>query len=327
MSQKNPISFASVRSYLRLFGLSKDAKIEPVITTGNISFIVTDRDEKFFLRLSPSGRRARSVDEIRAEINLLKHVARQDFPVILPLAMNDGREVISIGEHHGYLRPFIEARIKSKPSISNVYEFGIILGRYHRLIDGYRPSHSRDHRFDFYSTRKHWREVRSEVLESDIDASVKFVDGFEKEMDRLHFPSHLPRGFIHEDLGKRHVLWRGNEISAVLDFDRSYYGPLVLDIGQAVRGWCFVDDWRRFSARHVKSLLAGYGSQHRLVSAEKNCLVDSIKFAILERAQSFFLRAVFGEKKEGEIKFALDCVIKQVPLVEKNRKTVQSLMV
>jgi len=66
-----------------------------------------------------------------------------------------------------------------------------------------------------------------------------FVIKFEKEISNLSFPKELPQGMIHEDLGKRHVLWQNNKISGILDFDRCYYGKLILDLGQAVRGWCF----------------------------------------------------------------------------------------
>ncbi len=326
MKRESSISVASVRDVLRRYGLGTGVKIVQASTTGNIGFIITAEKKKFFLRLCPTGRRERSADEIYSEISLLKRLARNNFPIVLPLRADDGSEVVSIGEHHGYLRQFIEAKYRNNPSLSDIHELGRTLGRYHRLIESYRPSRPRKHRFDYHTTLRHWHDVKNEVLESEIFSAAKFVEGFEKEMSRLRFPNGLPRGFIHEDLGKRHVLWNGSEIIAIIDFDRAYFGPLILDLGQAIRGWCFVDDWRRFSIKNVKTLLSGYCSQRSLVSAEKDCLIDSIKFAILERAQSFFLRAVFGDAEEGDIRFAMDCVFRQVPLVEKNRKTVQSLL-
>jgi Ser/Thr protein kinase RdoA (MazF antagonist) len=326
MKHESSISVASVRDVLRRYGFGTGVKIVQASTTGNISFIITAEKKKFFLRLCPIGRRERSADEIYAEISLLKRLSRNCFPIILPLRANDGREIVSIGKHHGYLRQFIDAQDKNSPSLSDIHEFGRTLGKYHQLIERYRPSRPRKHIFDYSATLRHWNDVKNEVLESEICSATTFVEGFEKEMGLLRFSRGLPRGFIHEDLGKRHVLWKGSDITAIIDFDRAYFGPLVLDLGQAIRGWCFVDDWRRFSVKNVKTLLAGYCSQRRLVRAEKECLVDSIKFAILERAQSFFLRAVFGDKEEEDIRFALDCVFRQVPLVENNRKTVQSLL-
>ena len=81
---------------------------------------------------------------------------------------------------------------------------------------------------------------------------------FRKEIFSLNFPKGLVRVRYMRTLGKRHVLWQNGKIAAIVDFDRSYFGFLILDLGEAVRGWCFVDNWRKWSDKNFKALIDGY---------------------------------------------------------------------
>jgi homoserine kinase type II len=319
-------STAILSKILSNFDLGRFEGAKPVEASGNIAYEIRAGSKKYFLRLSPSGERSRSRDEILAEIALLKYLKRHDFPVVVPIPARDGHEIISWRAHHGYLRPFVAAKEKMKPSLAEVRTFGATLGRFHRLVEGARPVRRRPHIFDPKTTRLHFLEHRNDMLKSGMAEAEKFVERWEREMAALKFSARLPKGLIHEDLGKRHALWRGNKIAAIIDFDRTYYAPLVLDLGQCLRGWCFVDDWRQFSVRRCAALLSGYRREHRLTRQEGECLVDAVKFALLERALAFVLRYVFGAHRPADRDFALDTLLRQLPLIEKKRKTILSCL-
>ncbi len=292
MLKKQNLPTTALRKILKNFELGKIKKIEPLATSGNISYVIKTNKEKYFLRLSPYGLRWRSKKEIWAEIELITHLYKNKFPTSVPLQSKNGKKVVSWQKHHGYIRRIIDGEAKLNPKIDEVEEFGKTLGFFHKIIENYKTKCKRNHVWDLEQTKKYFEEDKKTILKSSFRNKNEFIDKFKKEIYSLNFPNNLPSGTIHEDLGKRHVLWRKNEIIGFIDFDRSYYGKLVLDLGQACRGWCFVNNWERWSNKNFKALIRGYESQRKLAGLEKKYLIDAIKFGILERGLAFCLRYI-----------------------------------
>ena len=144
----------------------------------------------------------------------------------------------------------------------------------------------------------------------------------------LNFPNNLPSGAIHEDLGKRHILWQKNKIIAIVDFDRSYYGKLILDLGEACRGWCFIDNWKKWSNKNFQALINGYQNKRKLTQLEKKYLVDAVKFGILERSLAFCLRFIQETKDSEDKEYALYSISENglLGMVEKNRGTIEKFL-
>lgn len=310
---------SAIRAALANYDLGRVEKIEALPTSGNFSYIITaglPQPTKYFLRLCPDrDPRWRSAEEIAAEIELIEHVRTAGFPTPAPLKDKSGQTVISLGRRHGYLREFVDGAPRPDPNRAEVARFGETVGWLHSLTANYRPRHRRDHIFDLAETRRHFQEKKAAILASNFSDSEQFVAQLEAALAALDFPADLPRGMIHEDLGKRHVLWRGNKVVALIDFDRAYFGPLLLDLGQACRGWCFVDNWRRWSDENFRALLAGYQQRRKLTEREKRCLPEAMKFGILERALSFCLRFIEVSEEPTDEEFARDCIFRQIALV------------
>jgi len=234
----------------------------------------------------------------------------------MPVADREGREIIAWRNHYGYLRKFVRGKEKIHPTTREVETFGKMLGRLHSVTEGYRTKQKRNHVWDVNQTRKYFTEDKNVLLKSSFRDKKAFVQLVEQTLTTLHFPRMLPSGMLHEDLGKRHVLWNGERIAAIIDFDRSYYGALILDLGQAMRGWCFTRNWRAWSDGNAQALLKGYESKRLLAQLERKCLRDAIQFAIVERAISFALRYVQVTRDPDDEKFAWDSIKTLLPMVD-----------
>ncbi len=148
----------------------------------------------------------------------------------------------------------------------------------------------------------------------------------EKELFALSFSEELPQGLIHEDLGRRHVLWQNNKISCILDFDRCYYGQLVLDLGQAIRGWCFIDDWQKWSNQNLAALLKGYSQKRGLTNLEKEHLFEAVKFGLLERGLSFCLRFIEVSQASSDEEFARQSVFDLLKILSQHKREFESVL-
>jgi len=301
-------------------------KYYPLATSGNLSYIIETKNGSFFLRLCPLGQRWRSKNEILAEIELLDHLHKNHFPVGISLKDKNGRSIISWGRHHGYIRKFIKAREKLHPTLKEIEIFGRTVGRLHALTENFQTKHKRNHIFDYSSTKKHFNKLKALILRSHFKGAKHFIESHSKAILSLHFSSQLPRGVLHEDLGKRHVLWSRGKIAQIVDFDRSYFGPLVFDLGQACRGWCFSSNWEDWSNKKFKALTWGYEESRKLDVNEKRDLVDAIKFAILERALAFCLRYVYATHDSKDAAFARDSLFRQIKTIENNRARIEKIL-
>jgi len=316
MPNKQDLPRETVEDILNQFDLGQIEKIEPLTTSGNISYVIGTDRKKYFLRLClENGPRWRSNEEIAAEIELIDYLHAARFPVFVPIKNKNGEEAIHFGKHNGYLREFIEAEEKLTPSFEEITKFGETIGWLHSLTENYKTRNHRAHIFDLTETKRHFLESKDMILTSNFKDKNKFVEKFEKEISSLNFPDNLPQGTIHEDLGKRHVLWQKDEVVGIVDFDRSYFGKLVLDLGQACRGWCFVDDWQKWSDENFQALLQGYEKKRKLTELEKKYLFDAIKFGIIERSLSYCLRFIGVTHNKEDEEFALDSIFRQIGLV------------
>lgn len=319
---KQKIPSAVLYEILSKFDLGKIKKINPLATSGNIAYIIKTADKEYFLRLCPFGHRWRSKNEIMAEIELLNHLKENKFSVNAPVKTDDGKEIVSWKKHHGYLREFSKAKEKINPDLSDIKKFGETIGWFHLLTENYKTKNKRTNIFDLKETQKHFKQAKAKILRSGFAGKKEFFEKYHKEIFSLDFPNFLPEGMIHEDLGKRHVLWNKNKIAGIVDFDRAYYGKLVLDLGQACRGWCFSNNWKKWENEKFRALIIGYQKKRKLSAQEKKFLPDAIKFAILERTLAFCLHAIItGNKKDWQ--HANEGLFKELKLIEQNKEIIE----
>ena len=305
MLAKQKLPLPVLKKILKDYDLGKIKKIKPLATSGNITFLILARTGKFILRLCPRGIRWRSKKEILAELELIEYLLKNGFPAPKPVIKRNGQRVINWRNHFGYLKEYCKGKVILKPNLEQIQEFGKVVGWLHSLTENYKTRHQRKHIWDLKETKKwFYQDNKKKILNSNFKNAEEFIIRFEEEINSISFPSGLPEGMIHEDLRKQHILWRNNKITCVLDFDRCYYGLLILDLGQAIRSWCFVNNWSKWSNGNLKAFLKGYIIKRKLKNIEKEYLFLAIKFAVLERALSFCLRYFEETKDKEDEKFA-----------------------
>lgn len=329
MLSKQEISDYDLNEILKRFDLGEIISVSPMLTSGNISYIIKTNSKNYLLRLCPgAGERFRSVNEIFAEVELLYYLKNKNFPVLIPLKDRNGKEIIYLKDYNGYIREFSGDYEKNNPTLEEIKKFGQTIGQFHSLIENFNTKYKREHIFDLEATKRYFRENIDYILSSDFKNKEQFVSKVHSVLLSMNFPETLPSGTIHEDLGKRHVLWNKDDISAIIDFDRTYYGKLILDLGEACRVWCFTDNWTKWSNENFKTLIKGYCEKRELTEYEKRFLVDAIKFEIIERSLSFCLRFIEETKDPEDEEYALFSVSDNglLGMIEKNKEEINNLI-
>jgi homoserine kinase type II len=79
----------------------------------------------------------------------------------------------------------------------------------------------------------------------------------------------LPAGVVHGDLFPDNVLFDGERLVALLDFEQASDGAFAYDLAVSLCAWCYADD---FVPERARALRAGYEEVRPLEPAERELL-------------------------------------------------------
>jgi homoserine kinase type II len=91
----------------------------------------------------------------------------------------------------------------------------------------------------------------------------------------------LSQGVVHGDLFRDNVLWQGDRLVALLDWESASHGTIVYDLAVTMLAWCCGDqlDWSL-----GKAMVAGYQRERPLGREEWAGLWWSMRLACLRFA-------------------------------------------
>jgi homoserine kinase type II len=169
---------------------------------------------------------------------------------------------------------------------------GHALGQLHVVGKGYKKGI--DNRFSFERIADLYLNVRNRLPQYFRKISRTLDD----EVDYLghYLEGKLPKGVIHGDLFADNLLFRGERLTSVLDFEAACRGKFIFDIATAVNALCFVDG--RYSLDRFRYLLTGYESVRTLSLAEWDAFPNELRYSSLRftvtRLHDFFLTPADG---------------------------------
>jgi homoserine kinase type II len=115
----------------------------------------------------------------------------------------------------------------------------------------------------------------------------------EQELDKLVLPGNLPCGVCHVDHNLSNLLFEGDTLVAVLDFDSANYTYLTFDLVDLM-GW-YGGELNFVTGRRI---LQEYESHRPLTANERRHLYDVDKLSILIDCLWFFDRGGPADFKE-----------------------------
>jgi len=145
---------------------------------------------------------------------------------------------------------------------SQLETIGRALGELHVIGKGYKKGI--DNRFSFERIADLYLTVRNRLPNyfRKINAHARRRDRVLDAVSRRQ----AAEGIIHGDLFADNLLFRGEKLTAVLDFEAACRGKFIFDIATAVNALCFVDGG--YSLDRFRYLLHGYESVRTLSLAE-----------------------------------------------------------
>ena len=240
---------------------------------------------RFLLRIDE----VKSEIEVRREIDLLLYLRKHGFPCQQLIVDRKGRQYHEIGGKCVSVYKFIDGHRRSTRdlNLAQIENAGRMLADLHVIGKAYKKGI--DNRFSFERVSEVYQEVRDRLppyfkrVTRTLDEEVAYLE--------LYLESKLPRGIVHGDVFLDNVVFRGEKVVALLEFETASRGKYIFDLATAVNALCYDGD--RYDLKRFEALIGGYESLRTLSLAEWDAFPNELRFSALRftvtRLNKFFL--------------------------------------
>jgi homoserine kinase type II len=255
----------ALERYLIMFGVGDLVSWSPAVEgIENSNYFVTTRkfeeEREFVLTIMES----LSFDDLPFFSGVLMHLFHYGMPVPAPQHTLDGMTSTIFCNKPTLLFPKLEGEHPVVVTDKHCRRIGGVLGDIHCALattDLYRPNP-----FNIDWMLRTIEQVGDILDENDLFLLNELADEY-AEINELN----LPRGVTHGDLFRDNALFKGDELTGVIDFYRACNDFLIQDIAITINDWCRTEQ-DDIDENLAVSLLQGYESVRQLESEEKEFL-------------------------------------------------------
>jgi homoserine kinase type II len=290
MAVYTPLTQLELAQVTRAYGLpAPDRAVAEPKGSVNTNYHLWAGGRRWFLRVNEGKTDA----EVAFEAKVLRHLEASRFPAVrLVPAAEDGPSHVTVAGKQAMLFAFVpgEELERHEVTAARCRAVGDAMGRLHdlaRSFDGERRNP--------YGPAR----VASWVAELEPDGGGDPEVGaalpmIRDELARSAALPAAPAGLVHGDLFLDNVLWVGDELSALLDWEMSCTDAFAYDLAVAVNAWCYGVQYEPGLAR---AFLDGYRGRARLARETADALYAYARYVALRYTVSrihAFHRAELG---------------------------------
>lgn len=242
----------------------------------------------------------RSYESVQFEADVVRLIHAQGFPCAEVYPNQRGEYVDRHHQKPYMLFEFIQGEPVDSFSRHQLTQVTHLAAQLQTIAGGFRPA-TTPHRWNYTPelclrlAQQKAKELHSEMC----DAKLRW---YEREIARLELLDALPKGICHTDFDLSNVLFKGDDLVALLDFDDANYTYLTFDLIALIDGnaWPFGGE---FNPGHARKIVHDYMAVRPLSELEKSHLFDVHKLQIFIDGIWFYARGEvddFYEKQKVE---------------------------
>jgi homoserine kinase type II len=292
MALYTPLTPEQLTSALRQWGLPalERALPEPKGSV-NTNYHLWAGGRRWFLRLNEG----KSVEDVAFEAEVLKFLAAEGFPAA-PLVLGPrGEAQFEVAGRPAMLFAFAAGEELERPDVTpeRCLTIGAHLGQLHALA----PRFGLERKNPYGPAR-----VAEWVVELEPDGGgdplvAPSLPVLREELRAAGALPAAPRGLVHGDLFLDNVLWVGERVSALLDWEMSCVDAFAYDLAVMVNAWCYTE---RFEPALAQALVTGYRRHAALDGATADALYAYTRYVALRytasRIHAFHLAALPADR-------------------------------
>ncbi|MFK0691137.1 homoserine kinase [Mesorhizobium sp. IMUNJ 23033] len=242
--------------------------------SGNSNYLIRSDRGNFVLCVIEE----QSLEEVGRMVSTLEWLRANGYFTSGLVYAPGNERILVLDQKPAFLREFLEGKVVWNLSSGQLNQIGRSIASLHQLpCPGFLPTSIYYEHYQF-----------SNALGLGVDADY---EGWTKaSLDRIQAQSYagLPRGLIHGDVFCDNVLFDGERLVAIIDFELACNYYYVFDLAMAAVGVCRVDGAIEMSK--VRSLVAGYESRRQLLATERGALQTFTEYAAIRTSLWRFWR-------------------------------------
>jgi len=222
-------------------------------------YILTICDEKNF-------------DEIRSMANLLNLLKEKGFPTTRVIKTRKGDVVARYEGKPVLLKKYINGIVEDDLSTGMLQQLGQAIFNLHEIP---APKNLRGHfscGFEYFD----------DVIDAPLDHPFRQWLKDKKAYLQHHIIKDLPRGLVHGDIFYDNMLYGGDRLEAIIDFEEACHYYKIFDLGMCAVGCCVENG--HVSPDKVRALVKGYEKGRKLETPERDQLRLFIEYAAVSAA-------------------------------------------
>jgi len=285
LRQTPEIKFA--QAALKAYGLAHaDGVVLSAIPTARSRTVLKvemPKDARYIIRVSDSA----ANHLLENEIHITAQLARTNLKSAAPIPYAAEQMFYTESPRTAVVMRFIDGQhpVAGKVSEATARRLGEALAQFHTVVTGL-PHGNSDHLLSRYPTDWPQHKLTTAQL-----AGIRQLE----EVAGLFNAAKLPSGIIHGDFHTNNILLDGDDI-ALLDFEHSGQGILLLDIARSALDICQTD--RVFNESLLTAYIAGYEAIRSLTAEEWKMFRSAFAYAALVVSYWFYTHDLMVESNQ-----------------------------
>lgn len=298
MTVKTRFRDADFERILAQYDLGTYAYAEP-ISQGAVqtNYVVDTSQGKFVLRYYDT----RTKEAVLFESELLAYLTAHHYPCPRQVMNVQGAYVSYYRDRPYVVFEFIEGQHVEHPTPCQYRQLIRQAAELQKLTVGYDSEYIA-HRWNYTPDLCH-RLAQAEAETLNTRRAREKLVWLERVLTRLALPGSLPKGICHCDFHFSNVLFEGDELIALLDFDDANYTYLTFDLVGLIEHWAWPHTADKLDLGAARDVVQTYMRHRALGEQERYHLYDVYKLSILMDCVWYFSRwsaGSFYEKRKLE---------------------------
>ncbi len=277
---------------MRCYGLPPPERVLPEPKGSvNTNYHLWAGGRRWFLRLNEG----KSPEDVAFEAEVLRFLSREGFPAVPLVPTSGGDAQMEVAGRPAMLFAFVAGAelARSEVTPERCRAIGALLGRLHALAP--RVPVSRPNPYGWERVAGWVRELEPSGGGDPLVAPA--LPLLRSELAASRNLPQAPRGLVHGDLFTDNVLWKGQEVAAVLDWEMCCVDALAYDLAVMLNAWCYD---HRFRPELARALFEGYRRRAEVDEATRAALYPYTRYVALRytasRIHAFHLAALPADR-------------------------------
>lgn len=268
----NRKELAEILHYYDLGDL-KESKSLPRRRGSQRIYVVSTSNQKYLLKEYKTFDYSR-----RKSLLLLNFLSRYNYPSTRVFNSKSGFPYILYKKRYFSIFEFLYFPKRSKMTAKKAYEVGKYLGLLHSIAADF-PIKRKNRGYDHFRKMLLTSYYKKKYAPNKVKSVITYI---KNNIDSIKAPSNSPKSVCHVEFVRKHLLFKGQKLYRVIDWDFVGRDTMFYDLGTTTT--IAFSDNKKFNFNFLANLIKGYDKQRKLTKWEKDHVYEAVLYGAFKYA-------------------------------------------